>query len=85
MYAKLVAPMYLKLFQTLGFQKFSEFCGTTKIPSFNIAWLSLGNFLQKNSKPFKWCLAIALTNFFIKPSLICNSGIKTLWRFTFPN
>ena len=79
MHAKLVVPMYLMLLQTLGFQKLSESVDLQKkIPSFNLAWLSLGNFLQRNSKPLDFCLAIAFTKFFISPSLICSGGIKTL-------
>ena len=75
MHAKLVVPVYLMLFQTLCLQKRPKF-GPTKIPSFNLAWLSLGNFFQKNSNPFERCLAIAFIKFFINPSLICNRGIK---------
>ena len=70
------------VFSNSGSSKTFRICGPTKIPSFNLAWLSLGNFLQRNLKPFEFCFAITLTKFFINPSLICNGGIKTLSGFT---
>ena len=56
-------------------------CGPTRF-FFNLAWPSLGNFLQRNSRLFEQCLAIAFTKFFSNSSLICNGGIKTLSGIT---
>ena len=72
MHAKLLVPIYLKLFQTLVFKSFPTLW-IKKIPSFNLARPNLGNFLQRNSKRLERCLAI---KFFINPSLICNGSIK---------
>ena len=69
------------VFSHSGSSKTFRICGPTKIPSFHLARLSLGNFLQRNSKPFEFCFAIAFAKFFINPGLICSGGIKTLSGF----
>ena len=74
MHAKLLVPIYLKLFQTMGLQKLSEFVDQQGF--LFSTWLSLGNFLQRNFKSFEQCLAIAFSKFFINPSLIYNSALK---------
>ena len=55
---------------------------TNKDSFFSLAGLNLGNFLQRNSKSFELLLAIAFTELFINPSLICKSGIKTILEIT---
>ena len=63
-------------FSNSGSLKTFQICGPTKLPSFNFAWLSLGNFLQRNLTPFEFCFAVAFTKVFINPSLISNGGLK---------
>ena len=82
MHAKLVVPMYLMFFQTLGLQKLSESVDQQRFLLSTWLGLAWGNFLQRNSKPFEFCFAITFTKFIINPSLMCNDGIKTLSGFT---
>jgi hypothetical protein len=59
----------------------SRIWGLIKMPPFNLASLSFGNFSLKYSKPLP-CLFINLTKFFINANFLCSGGNKI---FSLPN
>ena len=69
----------LRAHSNLISNKSSRICGPIKIPPFNFAAITFGNFVEGYWNPCELTLPIALIKFFIKPSLMWRGGRKIFW------